>query len=107
MKTTVKPVYYANCDAVYDAGHSGLRKSDPGYRKALDRDGDGIACESGDADEPDEPDTGDGDGGSGGTDPRFGTCKAAKKAGYGPYTKGVDPEYAWYRDADKDGVVCE
>ena len=41
------------------------------------------------------------------TDPRFDTCKAAKAAGYGPYVEGKDPEYAWYRDADKDGAVCE
>jgi hypothetical protein len=40
----------------------------------------------------------------GGTDPDFGTCKAA---GYGPYVRGVDPEYGWYRDADSDGTVCE
>ncbi|HEY0118490.1 MAG TPA: excalibur calcium-binding domain-containing protein [Cellulomonas sp.] len=42
-----------------------------------------------------------------GTDPRFGTCKEAKANGYGPYTKGVDPEYAWYKDADHDGIDCE
>ena len=42
-----------------------------------------------------------------GTDPRFGTCKEAKSYGYGPYQRGVDPEYAWYRDADSDGLVCE
>lgn len=40
-------------------------------------------------------------------DPRFDTCKAAKEAGYGPYVKGVDPEYDWYRDGDSDGTVCE
>jgi hypothetical protein len=40
-------------------------------------------------------------------DPRFGTCKAAKAAGYGPYYRGLDPEYGWYRDADNDGTVCE
>ncbi len=44
---------------------------------------------------------------SGGTDPRFGTCKAAKAAGYGPYVRGKDPEYDWYRDADHDGIDCE
>jgi hypothetical protein len=44
---------------------------------------------------------------SAGTDPRFATCKAAIAAGYGPYRRGVDPEYSWYRDADSDGVVCE
>jgi hypothetical protein len=44
---------------------------------------------------------------SGGLDPRFSTCKAAKAAGYGPYVKGVDPEYYWYRDADNDGQDCQ
>lgn len=43
----------------------------------------------------------------GGSDPRFDTCTAAKAAGYGPYVRGVDPEYEWYRDADNDGQVCE
>jgi len=42
-----------------------------------------------------------------GLDPRFGTCKAAIAAGYGPYTEGVDPEYGWYRDNDGDGIDCE
>jgi len=36
------------------------------------------------------------------TDPQFDTCKDAKAAGYGPYVQGVDPEYDWYRDRDKD-----
>jgi hypothetical protein len=40
------------------------------------------------------------------TDPRFPYCKDLP-AGYGPYYKGTDPEYAWYRDADNDGIVCE
>ncbi|HEU0133005.1 MAG TPA: excalibur calcium-binding domain-containing protein [Mycobacteriales bacterium] len=41
------------------------------------------------------------------TDPRFDTCKEAKAHGYGPYYRGQDPEYDWYRDADSDGIVCE
>lgn len=41
------------------------------------------------------------------TDPRFDTCKDAKANGFGPYSRGVDPEYNWYRDADSDGIVCE
>jgi hypothetical protein len=41
------------------------------------------------------------------TDPRFGTCGEAIASGYGPYTKGTDPEYFWYIDRDKDGSVCE
>jgi len=44
---------------------------------------------------------------SAGLDPRFGTCRAAIAAGYGPYTQGVDPEYDWYRDSDGDGIDCE
>ena len=40
-------------------------------------------------------------------DPQFRTCRAAKAAGYGPYYRGVDPEYDWYVDRDGDGIVCE
>jgi hypothetical protein len=45
--------------------------------------------------------------GDGTLDPRFSTCKEAIANGFGNYVKGVDPEYAWYRDGDKDGTVCE
>lgn len=41
------------------------------------------------------------------TDPRFATCKEARRNGYGPYFEGTDPEYNWYIDADNDGEVCE
>lgn len=41
-------------------------------------------------------------------DPRFSSCTQAKANGYTrTYVRGVDPEYAWYRDADSDGRVCE
>jgi hypothetical protein len=40
------------------------------------------------------------------TDRRYPFCKDLP-AGYGPYVQGRDPEYAWYRDADSDGLVCE
>jgi uncharacterized protein DUF1524/excalibur calcium-binding domain-containing protein len=45
--------------------------------------------------------------GSGGLDPRFDFCYNAIAAGYGPYYRGTDPEYAWYTDSDGDGAVCE
>ncbi|WP_425427543.1 excalibur calcium-binding domain-containing protein [Actinomadura meyerae] len=35
------------------------------------------------------------------------TCAAARRAGHGPYRRGVDAEYRWYQDRDNDGVVCE
>ena len=40
-------------------------------------------------------------------DPRFDTCKEAIANGFGDYVRGVDPEYFWYRDGDKDGIACE
>jgi hypothetical protein len=44
---------------------------------------------------------------SGNNDPRFAFCYQAVAAGYGPFYRGRDPEYAWYTDGDSDGVVCE
>lgn len=42
------------------------------------------------------------------TDKRFDTCTALHDAGFdGNYKRGRDPEYAWYRDSDSDGMVCE
>jgi hypothetical protein len=37
--------YYANCSAAKAAGAAPLYRGQPGYRAALDRDGDGVACE--------------------------------------------------------------
>ena len=37
--------YYANCAAARAAGAAPLFRGEPGYRSALDRDNDGIACE--------------------------------------------------------------
>lgn len=38
--------YYANCSAARAAGAAPLYTGDPGYSSKLDRDGDGVACES-------------------------------------------------------------
>ena len=50
VTTTTVPstsvVFYANCAAVRAAGKAPLRRGDPGYSSSLDRDGDGIACET-------------------------------------------------------------
>jgi len=40
-------------------------------------------------------------------DPRFKYCTHAIASGYGPYYYGIDPEYSWYNDRDRDGIVCE
>jgi hypothetical protein len=38
-------VYYPNCDTARAAGAAPITAGQPGYRAALDADGDGIACE--------------------------------------------------------------
>jgi hypothetical protein len=38
-------VYYQNCTAARAAGAAPLHAGDPGYRPAMDRDNDGVACE--------------------------------------------------------------
>ncbi len=48
VTTTTEPssdVYYANCTEARDAGAAPILRGEPGYRSALDRDDDGIACE--------------------------------------------------------------
>lgn len=37
--------YYSNCTEAREAGVAPLHVGDPGYRPALDRDKDGVACE--------------------------------------------------------------
>lgn len=39
-------VYYANCSEARAAGDTPLYRGDPGYASHLDRDNDGVACES-------------------------------------------------------------
>ena len=39
------PVYYADCVAVQAAGAAPLHRGSPGYRSALDSNGNGVACE--------------------------------------------------------------
>ncbi|MER6945450.1 excalibur calcium-binding domain-containing protein [Nonomuraea sp. NPDC000554] len=43
---------------------------------------------------------------TGALDPKYASCKAARAAGDGPYSKGVHPEYDWYPDVDHNGVAC-
>ncbi len=38
-------VYFSNCAAARAAGAAPLHEGEPGYRSALDRDHDGVACE--------------------------------------------------------------
>lgn len=45
-KPTTAGAYYANCTAAKAAGVAPLYRGQPGYRAALDRDNDGVACET-------------------------------------------------------------
>ncbi|MEJ2859541.1 excalibur calcium-binding domain-containing protein [Actinomycetospora flava] len=44
----VPAVYYANCTEAFAAGVQNIPQGTPGYRPALDRDRDGVACDQGD-----------------------------------------------------------
>ncbi|WP_345694704.1 excalibur calcium-binding domain-containing protein [Kitasatospora terrestris] len=44
--TTGPAVYYKNCAEARAAGVAPLHRGDPGYAPHLDRDGDGVACET-------------------------------------------------------------
>ncbi|OBG27349.1 hypothetical protein A5672_05350 [Mycobacterium alsense] len=39
-------VYYKNCADAHADGRWNIPEGDPAYRRALDRDGNGVACES-------------------------------------------------------------
>jgi len=43
---SAQTIYFANCTAARAAGRRNIRRGEPGYRPALDRDNDGVACES-------------------------------------------------------------
>lgn len=42
---SLRPVFYATCRDAFQDGRANIRRSEPGYRPALDADGDGLACE--------------------------------------------------------------
>ncbi|HET8684082.1 MAG TPA: excalibur calcium-binding domain-containing protein [Micromonosporaceae bacterium] len=93
-------VYFASCAAARAAGAAPIPRGREGYRPELDPDDDGVACEEG-GPTPVTPAT------SASNDPRYASCKQAKANGYGPYVRGRDPEYHWYNDPNRDGVVCD
>ena len=39
-------LYFKNCKEVRAKGYKNIKKGEPGYRAKLDRDKDGVACES-------------------------------------------------------------
>ena len=71
---------YSSCAAAFAAGQSDIRAGEPGYRKGLDRDGDGVACER------DE----DGSGSSSGTDDSAGNGSMSPESSQGSSDEDSD-----------------
>ena len=45
-KQSTKQITFANCTEARAAGYEDIKKGEPGYAPKLDRDKDGVACES-------------------------------------------------------------
>lgn len=44
--TTVEDLKFSSCAEANAKGYSSMKKGEPGYSAGLDRDGDGVACDS-------------------------------------------------------------
>lgn len=42
---SLREPYYANCREAFQDGRTNIRRGEPGYRRPLDADNDGLACE--------------------------------------------------------------
>ncbi len=97
-----KKVSYRNCAVVRAAGKAPIRRGQPGYGRHLDRDGDGIGCETSSrtkrATKP-APVVSR-------TSVSYRNCAAVRAAGKAPIRRG-QPGYAPHLDRDRDGIGCE
>ncbi len=104
---------YANCAAVRAAGKAPLRRGQPGYSLRLDRDRDGVACDTSAAEDLDTATT---------TKPTsrpprssspaaeaatsYANCAEVRAAGKAPLRRG-QPGYSTRLDRDRDDVACD
>jgi hypothetical protein len=92
-------VTYADCEAVRIAGKVPLLRGQPGYSRALDTNGDGIACETSTA--PPQPPAAQT------AEPVFyENCAAVRAADKVPLLRG-QPGYSRELDTNGDGIACE
>ncbi|MBM9506988.1 excalibur calcium-binding domain-containing protein [Streptomyces sp. KK5PA1] len=104
--------YYANCTEARAAGAAPIYAGQPGYSRRLDRDGDGIACETGggSSSSSSSSTSGGSSSSSGGSDSSgdtyYANCTEARAAGAAPIYAG-QPGYSRRLDRDGDGVACE
>lgn len=94
---TGKGAYFQSCDAARTAGYGAIKKGENGYRKELDPNGNGIACDASLA----EP---RGQGTSSGA--YYKDCDAARAAGAAPPKKG-QPGYRATLDPNGNGIACD
>ena len=98
---------YANCDAARAAGAAPMRRGTHDYaaNQGLDRDVDGVACESGSSSTATGTPT---SGSSAGGGHVYANCDAVRAAGAAPLRRGTADYAANVRlDRDRDGVACE
>ena len=89
--------FYDSCDAARAAGRGPIAQGEPGYRAALDPNGNGVACE-GTAAVADATASSD--------SVYYDSCDAARAAGQGPIAKG-EPGYRAALDPNGNGIACE
>ncbi len=89
--------FYDSCDAARAAGRGPISQGEPGYRSALDPNGNGVACE-GTAAVADATASSD--------SVYYDSCDAGRAAGEGPIARG-EPGYRAALDPNGNGVACE
>lgn len=89
--------YFQSCDAARAAGYGAIKNGEAGYRKELDPNGNGIACDASLA-EPRGEGTGSG--------AYYQDCDAARAAGAALLKRG-EPGYRKELDPNGNGVACD
>ncbi|HYN72379.1 MAG TPA: excalibur calcium-binding domain-containing protein [Nakamurella sp.] len=94
--------FYDSCDDARAAGRGPISQGEPGYRSALDPNGNGVACEGtvavADAAANISAPTSD--------SVYYDSCDAARAAGQGPIARG-EPGYRSALDPNGNGTACE
>ena len=89
--------FYDSCDAARAAGRGPISQGEPGYRSALDPNGNGVACEGTVAVAAATASS---------DSVYYDSCDAARAAGQGPIARG-EPGYRAALDPNGNGVACE
>ncbi len=94
---------YASCAAVRAAGKAPIRRGQPGYSLRLDRDGDGVACDTTTQPTSRPPRSSSP---AAGAATSYANCAEVRAAGKAPIRRG-QPGYSTRLDRDRDGIACQ